>query len=334
MLDRVLGAASVLSMLVGAVSGPADRLAEVAFSFQDPAIIESSGLVVSGDLFLTVNDSGDRGRVFVVDRSGRTVGVTSWADEPTDVESLAPAGPGEVWVGDTGDNRRGRDSITVLRVPYGTGDREVTPTAYELVYPDRAHDAETLLADPRTGQLLVVSKDVFGGTVYAAPKRLSADRPNRLRAVGAGFAFATDGSFFPDGRHYVVRGYASAAVYTFPGHESLGTFDLPPQQQGEGIAVGGDDRLYLSSEGEHSEVLRMRLPAAIASAMGPSPRPTSASTSTPTATPGSTPGPAPAATGSAPEPDGGAPVWPWAAGGALVFVAGAGWLLMRRGQAS
>ena len=101
---------------------------------------------------------------------GRTVGTTTWADDPVDVESLAPAGPGEVWVGDTGDNRRGRDSITVLRVPYGATDQEVTPAAYELVYPDRAHDAETLMANPQTGQLFVVSKDIFGGTIYAAPR--------------------------------------------------------------------------------------------------------------------------------------------------------------------
>ena len=120
-------------------------------------------------------------------------------------------------MGDTGDNRRARDSITVLRVPYGPTDQEVTPAAYELVYPGRVHDAETLLADPRTGQLFVVSKDIFGGTIYAAPRKLSADRPNRLRAVGDGFTFATDGSFFPDGRHYIVRGYTDAAVYSFPG---------------------------------------------------------------------------------------------------------------------
>ena len=34
--------------------------------------------------------------------------------------------------------------------------------------------------DPATDQLYVISKGVFGGAVYAAPGRLSADRPNRL----------------------------------------------------------------------------------------------------------------------------------------------------------
>jgi len=320
MLDRALGLAAALSMVVGTTAAPAAPKAKVVFSFQDPQIVESSGLVATGDLFVTVNDSGDGGRVFVVDRSGRTVGTTSWTDDPQDTESLAPAGPGEVWVGDTGDNRRGRDSITVLRVPYGATDQEVTPAAYELVYPDRAHDAETLMANPRTGQLFVVSKDIFGGTIYAAPRKLSADHPNRLRAVGEGFSFATDGSFFPDGRHYVVRGYTSAAVYSFPEHERLDSFQLPQQQQGEGISVGPDDRIYLSTEGQFSEVLRMKLPADVADTMAAAAEPP------PAASDGTDAG--------TDADDDSEPLWPWVLGGGLAFAVGAGWLLRRRGQAS
>jgi hypothetical protein len=311
-------------MAVGTAAGPAAPEATVVFSFQDPAIVESSGLVVADDLFLTVNDSGDGGRVFVVDRSGRTVGTTTWADDPEDTESLAPAGPGEVWVGDTGDNRRGRDSITVLRVPYGATDQEVTPAAYELVYPDRAHDAETLMANPQTGQLFVVSKDVFGGTIYAAPRTLSPDRPNRLRAVAEGFAFATDGSFFPDGRHYIVRGYTSAAVYSFPDHERLDSFQLPSQQQGEGIAVASDDRIYLSTEGQFSDLLRIKLPADVVETMA-------VADEQPDEQPASEPAGGDADTDS---DTGGDPLWPWVLGGGLAFAVGAGWLLRRRGQAS
>lgn len=313
MLDRVLGLASAVSFAVGAVSAPAGPSAHVELTFRGPEIVESSGLVAADDgLFLTTNDSGDGGRVFVVDGSGHTVGTTSWSPEHADVEALAPAGPGEVWVGDIGDNPRSRDSVTVLRVPYGRADRVVEPAAYELVYPDRAHDAETLMAHPRTGQLFVISKDIFGGMVYAAPRRLSADSPNELREVAHGFSFATAGSFFPDGRHYVVRGYTGAAVYGFPGHERIGSFPLPEQQQGEGVSVGADDELYLSTEGQFTELLRMRLPREVAAAMRAAP-----------------------AVG---EPD---PVelaedsdaaWSWFLGGALVVAvpAGAAWLWLRR----
>jgi len=320
MLDKLLGVASVLAYAAGTVAGPSATDADVVLTFADPAIVESSGLVATGQLFVTVNDSGDGGRVFVVDRSGATVGTTTWDPGPRDAEALAPAGRGAVWVGDIGDNARSRDSVTVLRVPVGRGDRTVTPASYELVYPDHAHDAETLLADPTTGQLFVVSKDVFGGTVYAAPKRLSADRPNLLTEVAQGPSIATDGSFFPDGRHLVVRGYARATVYSYPGFEVVGSFRLPQQRQGEGVSVGPHDELYLTTEGQFTDLLRTALPPDVAAAMTP-PSPTPAPAATP------------AAEAAADEPSDSAPWWPWAVGIAA-FAGLGGWLLLRRGAAS
>lgn len=228
----------------------------VDFRWADPAIVESSGLVVADGLFVTVNDSGDSGRIFTVDGSGATVGVTSWAPAPLDVEALAPAGDGEVWVGDIGDNAGERPSVTVLRVPFGPGDRTVTPPAYTLVYPDGGHDAETLLAAP-DGRLYVVTKDLLRGVVYAAPRQLSVTEPNRLRRVATALAFATDGSFFPDGRHVVLRGYGDAATYAWPGFREVATFRLPPQPQGEAVAVDQDGWTHVSSEGEHTAVLRV-----------------------------------------------------------------------------
>ena len=123
------------------------------------------------------------------------------------------------------------------RVPVGRGDVDVDTPSYELVYPDGPRDAESLLADPATGRLYVVSKGVFGGSLYAAPERLSAGRPNRLEEVGPVLAIATDAAFFPDGRHIIVRNYTEAAVYSWPELVEVGRFGLPDQQQGEGIAV-------------------------------------------------------------------------------------------------
>jgi hypothetical protein len=317
MLDRIVGLVSLVPFAIGSAVAPGGVPSSVDLTFQDPAIIESSGLVVGDGLFLTTNDSGDGGRVFVVDGSGETVGSTTWGPEPEDVEALAPAGPGLVWVGDIGDNPASRESIEVLRVPYGADDREVDPESYTLVYPDHAHDAESLLVHPRTGQLFVVSKNLFGGTVYAAPRELSATAPNRLRAVADGVrGFATDGSFFPDGRHYVLRDYDGATVYSFPDHEPVGSFTLPPQKQGEGIAVDEDDGVHVSTEGQYTDVLSVRLPREVRAAMRPEPSPAQASSSS-----------------AASEDD---PLWPWLLGGGVVagFVLVAARLLTRHGAAS
>ncbi|WP_139977737.1 WD40 repeat domain-containing protein [Nocardioides litoris] len=284
----VLGAA--LPFVVGVAAAPAvPPRGQVELTFRDPEIVESSGLVARDDLVLTVNDSGDTGRVFAVDRgTGETVGVTSWAAEPDDVEALAPVAgsdgaAGEVWVGDIGDNPQTRDTVTVLRVPVGVGYRDVEPASYELVYPDGPRDAETLMTDPATGRLVVVTKGIFGGEVYvsAPPDRLSPDRPNPVRRVGSALGIATDGAFWPDGRHLVVRGYADAVVYTWPALDEVATLGLPDQQQGEGVAVDPAGAVLLSSEGARSEVLRLRLPPRVAAAVAPEPEPTATATAAP-----------------------------------------------------
>lgn len=260
-----IGVCVAVPFLLGAATGipPADDHA--AFRFTDPAIVESSGLVVVDDaavgrLVVTTNDSGDSGRVFTVGPgTGDTVGVTSWTSSPTDVEALAPAGPGHVWVGDIGDNRQVRTSVEVLRVPVGRGRIEATPQTYELVYPDGAHDAEALVRHPVTGQLFVITKGVFGGTVYAAPRRLRADGVNRLKEVGEAPGIVTDATFLPGGGGVVMRTYSTAHLVAFPSWQSVSSWELPPQDQGEGIALAGR-ALLLSSEGSRSQVLEVGLP--------------------------------------------------------------------------
>jgi hypothetical protein len=309
MPSALVGLLVAAPFVVGVAVTPDAPQGTTAFTFDDPAIVEASALVVQDGLFFTTNDSGDSGQVFAVDRTGATVGVTHWSDDATDVEALAPGGPGYVWVGDIGDNVGSRSQVTITRVPVGPGDRTVSATSYRLTYPRGATDAETLVRDPATGRLYVASKNFFGGLLYAVPKQLSASGTNRLVRVGRVPAIATDGSFFPDGRHLVVRDYTSATVYDWPSMTRLGTFALPAQQQGEGIAAGPDDTLYLSSEGIHAAVIETRVPAKVRRAMA---RSSAAASTTPSS--GRKDGDASDSVSQDP--------WPWVAGGLFAVVAG------------
>jgi hypothetical protein len=305
MLERVATAAVAVPFLLGAAAAPVDHAQQV-FSFQDSDIIESSGLVVVGDLVVTTNDSGDTGRVFAVDPAdGRTVSTTKWEDDPTDVEALAPDGHRGVWVGDIGDNTESRDTVQVADVQVTDHDATVDPTVYDLAYPDGSHDAETLMTDPTTGRLYIATKGVLGGTLYAAPAKLSPDRVNRLEPVGEVLPIATDGTFLPDGKHVVVRNYGLAVVYAFPSLEKVAQLELPEQEQGEGLAVDSDGTLLLSSEGLHSPVLRVGTPA-LSDASRPSTAPT------PSVTPQTQPQ---QSTEPAPTDQSERPVWPWLLGG-------------------
>ncbi len=286
------------------------------FAFTDPDIIESSGLVDRGRRVFTINDSGDGPVVYGVDPgTGDTVSRTTYSsDGVEDVEAIAPGADGSVWVGDIGDNRSSRRDVSVYRV--GTlppGDATVPGRRYRLSYPDGPGDAETLLVQPRTQRVFVVSKSVFGGTVYAAPRRLDPGRDNALRVVARVDGLVTDGTFLPDGRHVLLRTYGTASVYTFPDFRLLGTVRLPSQRQGEGISVGADGRVLVSSEGVRAPVLEVSLPRALAD---------SRDEAVPASPPGPAPGtrrPSPVAHPQAPARD----AWDWGKI-ALVVVAVAG----------
>src|SRR4051794_3682174 len=252
-------------------TAPGGRL----FTIADPDVFESSGLVDHGRTVYTTNDSGDDAVIYELDaRTGREVGRTTYADSVEDVEALAPGAGGTVWAGDIGDNRGRRDHVVAYQVTPGHGDAP----GYTLTYADGAHDAETLLVHPGTGRLLVVSKSVFGGTVYAAPRRLRAGgQPNPVHEFARGAGLVTDGAFFPDGRHGLLRTYGTASVYTFPGFELTGTGGRPPQPQGEGISVSRTGRVLVSSEGVRADVLQVQIPraftraAAAVQSAGPAP---------------------------------------------------------------
>lgn len=253
---------SAIAVLLAVVSS-------VIFSFTDPDITESSGLVDLGALMVTTNDSGDDAVLYTVDpRTGRTVGRTTYARAVTDVEALAPAGAGKVWAADIGDNTAVRQVVEVYKVPVGRGDRRVDAPSYRLQYPDGPHDAESLISPG--GRLYVITKGPLGGKVYAAPRVLDPVRVNRLTAVGIVTEWATDAAML-GARHVLVRGYGSAEVLTFPGFRKVASFELPSQAQGEGVSVGPGGRVRLSSEGEHSAVLQLALPAEVKAMVRPAP---------------------------------------------------------------
>jgi len=252
--------AGIVGSLVGLVA-TATLVGTPVFSFTDDDIDESSGLVDFGTTMVTTNDSGDDAVLYVIDRVGRTIGRTTYAEEVEDVEAIAPSqAPSSVWAADIGDNRERRTSVQVYEVPVVPGDRTVHAKRYDLVYPDGPHDAESLLMGP-DGRLRIVTKGILGGNVYVSAKVLDPDGPNRLVRGPSVSIFATDAAMFRDGRHVLVRGYGTALVATFPAFKPVAFLNLPAQEQGEGVSIGSSGRVRLSSEGQNSDVLQIKLPA-------------------------------------------------------------------------
>ena len=219
-----------------------------------PAATELSGLALSrsGTLW-THNDSGDGPRVLALDRRGRLQReVVLNGAEAIDWEDIAVRGR-TVYVGDIGDNLAARPNVTVYRFrepPPGV--TSVTPERIDLRYTDGAHDAETLLVDPRSGAIIVITKDIGGvsGVYVAADGRL---RKRATLRLGVGEAL-TAGDVSGDGRTIVLRSYDRAFVYTRRPGESLAHAlkrkpctagaDLLAEGQGESLALTRDGRAF------------------------------------------------------------------------------------------
>ncbi|MEN3271760.1 MAG: hypothetical protein V7636_521, partial [Actinomycetota bacterium] len=219
-----------------------------------------------------------------------------------DVEDIARGphdGTSTLWLADIGDNLHQRGEIAVYAVTepnssssagrIGTGcptpAEEVVPaTTYRLRYADVAHDAETLLADPHTGQLFIVTKEPTGESqLYAAPPQLDADAVNTLTPVAeiayppsttydrsadqivaagpeqAGFdstgrLWAVGGDISPTGDRVVIRTYTDAYEWMIPAGGLAGAFTAMPtkiplkyQRQGEAVAYTRDGRSLVTT---------------------------------------------------------------------------------------
>jgi hypothetical protein len=257
-------------------------------NLQNRKVNESSGLVVSRrtpGVFWTHNDSGDGPNLFATDRKGRSLGrFTVTGATNVDWEDIA-AGPqrsesATLYVGDIGDNGGNRNDTAVYRVrepkidPAKLAQTGETAPAERLPfrYADGHHDAETLLVDPRSEDILIVTKTDSGiSGVYKFPMPLTPGRtatlqkvasltfanPLRFRGRAVG-KLATGGDISADRNHVAIRTYTDGFEWDIrPGQDiddalrtTPRTFGVPWLGQFESLCYSLDGRfLYTTSEG-------------------------------------------------------------------------------------
>jgi len=265
-LGGVIGALLALTLL----SGPSAAAETTVCRLSDDRLIEISGMALSRqhpDVLWLHNDSSHGPYLYAVSASTcETLARIEVAGiEARDLEGMAVGVDGKgrpvIWLGDIGDNRDSWPSVRIHRIrePRVIEDQTVQARTYEVTYPGGPLNAETLLADPQSQQMWIVTKQLARGGLYALP-----DPPRKRNVtefVREEGPLITDGAIAPSGTQYVLRDYVNATIYRgLPPGERVATIALPIQVQGEAITWTSDETALLITSERDDRLIRIAIP--------------------------------------------------------------------------
>jgi len=265
---------------------------------KSPEITESSGLAASRcqpNVLWTHNDSGDGPYIYAIDPSGANLGTFKVQNaENEDWEDIAgfkdTDGRCYLFIGEIGNTEkleRTQHKIYRINEPLVGGTnadlsrKTAVPTQPAEVlsfrYPDRAHDAETLMVHPQSGDLYVLTKH---RSDLASVFKIKADFANFQAAVAIAqkigeltvpaipHGMLTGGAISPDGTRVVLCDYSAAYELISP--TGLTNFDdiwsqkplpidLGSRKQGEAITYSADGTsIFATSEKRGSPVIEVK----------------------------------------------------------------------------
>jgi hypothetical protein len=228
---------------------------------------EASGMVFSrrhDGVIYGHNDSGSSPRLYIFDTLGRDLGTIRLKDVYSrDWEDIA-VGPGPdstksyIYVGEIGDNRGQWKSIRIMRIAEPDtlgGEQHIQPEVLKLKYPDGARDAETLMVDPVSKMIYVITKRDSLSTLYQVPIDAFAQEETVLEKVMVlPFSMATGGDISADGTEILIRNYFSVYYWKrFEGESIPEALSRPPllmpykpELQGEAIAFQPNGKSYFT----------------------------------------------------------------------------------------
>jgi len=223
-----------------------------------------------------INDSGDEPIIYAVDiRKGllskhKLAGAVNvdWEDlaiaMPRAKPNSSSTAPKLIYIADIGDNNAKRMTVTIYRIAEPDVFASSTIPAseierFELTYPDGPRDAEAMLVDPLTGELVIVTKRDAKARIYGCDELMSS--PVQLTFRGElPFTLITTGDVASHGRTIMLKNYHKAWEWTRDPKEPLwkallregNRIPYGPELQGESICYDqGDQGYYTTSEREN-----------------------------------------------------------------------------------
>jgi hypothetical protein len=270
----------VIGLIWGGCSDPETGLsinfesAPQSFPIIPGVIDEASGLASSATMkgFLwTLQDSGRPNSLYLLSADGKMIKEFSIPGATNhDWEDLA-SGPGPVdgvnylYIGETGNNNAPMTATNMIyRIPeVGNISEAFNQNSLEKItyrYPDGPRDAETVLLDPLTRDIFIVSKEMDKAGLYRLPYPQSTSAVITAEKMGVipSVVFTTGGSVSANGDEILIRTYISAAYWKRKTGETIGqtllrsptkNLFVAPEPQGEAICFDQEAKgFYTLSE--------------------------------------------------------------------------------------
>ena len=256
-------------------------------------ITESSGIASSlcqPDVFWTHNDSGNDAFIFAINLKGNRLGT--WRvtgarnDDWEDIASYRDtSGTCYLYIGDVGNNEGKRPDPRIYRVKEpvvsadGAASSKKNPLATEQAdvalfkYPDGVHNAETMMVQPQTGDVYVLTKRVDGPSTvfkvrpqFGTPTPLQAERLGEVSLPAVPNGLLTGGAVAPDASRVVLCDYSAGYELKLGGSKNFDDvwkqkpvpIDLGDRKQGEAVTFTPDSRsIVATSEKRNSPVIEV-----------------------------------------------------------------------------
>ena len=262
-------------------------LGEIDYNLID----EASGIASSknnSNVIWVHNDSGDRSRIYAVGTDGSHLGiVTITGVIARDWEDMC-IGPGPeenidyIYIGDIGDNFSTKEkkrihrfkepiiNLDSVQIPFSINVKQVETITFS--YPDKKFDAETLMIDPISKDLYIITKRQNPARIYRLPFPQSTEETINAEYVGnlsipkrgeyPALDWVSSGEISRDGTQILIKTYDN--IYLI---DKQNTLDLSsilnstqkelkyiPEPQGEAVCFRWDQLGYYTVSEEYDKI--------------------------------------------------------------------------------